>query len=402
MPVSFSYSIIPGGIKRRKKPQVSILSSPASSKAPAPAQLEMYRPDRDRHNRPFTHFQGEHGCRCCPVHQSHNDFSSEEGETIRSEYSDHNLPHPAQAYKAFISGKAYFPSRLRSQHGGLYPDSPPPARARALRMNRQPYVAERGHAFYPDDIRGRRIKHIPSSPTMRSQSSGMDYAGSPGFDSPVPQSPPFHSHETVAVSPMAFKAAAEKLFSVLTKAEKFFDIFLQSFKHETAAAYMDRASEWKRKVTRYNRDLVLPTLKIDVDPNNTYLGNDEATQIHDRDTFDELQAQVQKHVQQLSRSHLGKPASSRHHSTYRPKSDHEHEFHLPDDASIKLEVQFEVAQALLKSVEAVQPELLRYVKRMNEDYNAAREALSIMKRLRRVLDQYRRGWQDEEKDLTEG
>ena len=76
--------------------------------------------------------------------------------------------------------------------------------------------------------------------------------------------------------------------------------------------------------------------------------------------------------------------------------------YLPDDASIKFQVQHEVAQALLKSVEAVQPELIRNVREMDEDYSAAGKALSIIKKLRRVVDQYRRGWQDEEEDLPEG
>ena len=65
---------------------------------------------------------------------------------------------------------------------------------------------------------------------------------------------------------MDFKAAAEKLFSVLLEVERFIDVFLRSFKQETSAPYMDLSSEWRRKVDRNNKDLVLPTLKYDGKP----------------------------------------------------------------------------------------------------------------------------------------
>ena len=65
-------------------------------------------------------------------------------------------------------------------------------------------------------------------------------------------------------------------------------------------------------------------------------------------------------------------------------------------------VQYDVTQALLRRVEAVQHKLVVNVEKVDEDYNAACEALSIMKKLRRMLDQYKTCWQDEEKDLPEG
>jgi len=141
----------------------------------------------------------------------------------------------------------------------------------------------------------------------------------------------------------------------------------------------------------------VPILTIVADPSNgSYHRDDETTPTTDKDTFEELQAHIQKQVLQISRSQLEKSKPSHHHPDDLTESGHEHEFRLPDDASIKVDVQHEVAQALLRSVDAVKTELIRNVKRMNDDYNAAREALSIMKKLKRILDQYRRGWQDEE------
>lgn len=146
----------------------------------------------------------------------------------------------------------------------------------------------------------------------------------------------------------------------------------------------------------------VPHLTGVTDPNGSYRGGDETPSTTDRDTFDELQAQIQKHVQQLCWSRSEKPAPCRHHHVNHDRQPGtEHDLRLPDDASIKLEVQYEVAQALLRSVETVQPQLTRYVKRMDQDYIAAWEALSMIKKLRRVLDQYRRGWQDVEENQPE-
>jgi len=141
-----------------------------------------------------------------------------------------------------------------------------------------------------------------------------------------------------------------------------------------------------------------PHLTGVADPNDSCRGDDETPPTTDRDTFDELQAQIQKHVQQLSWSRLQKPAPCHHYVNHDRQPGAEHDFRLPDDASIKLEVQYEIAQALLRSVETVQPQLVRSVKRMDQDYIAAWEAFSMIKKLRRVLNQYRRGWQDAEED----
>lgn len=269
MPVSFSYSIIPGGIKRSKRSSFCTLASSASSTAYAPLQLRMNLPDRDRRNRPSEHFHDEHGCRCCPAHHSRHDYRSEEEAMLQSNYHDQPIPRPIHVYKAFSTGEAYFPSRCHPQHAGRCSDSSADRHARTCHVIPLSHVPHKAHAPYLDEIGGRRIAHVPASPMLRPKSSGMASAGGLGVDSPIPQIKSIHVPEEDV--PMDFKATAEKLFSVLLKAEKFFDVFLQSFKQETAAAYMDRASEWKRKVHRYNSDLVLPTFKLDGEPANQCL-----------------------------------------------------------------------------------------------------------------------------------
>jgi len=63
------------------------------------------------------------------------------------------------------------------------------------------------------------------------------------------------------IETMEFKAATEKLYTVLVKAEKLLDLFFRSFQQEMSALYMDRVAAWRLKVILYNKDLVLPNVK---------------------------------------------------------------------------------------------------------------------------------------------
>jgi len=263
MPVSFSYSFIPGGIRRSKRVQPSALPSTALSKALAPVQLKMYGDQPDRRHTRFGHLYDGHGCSCCPIYESKNTDRPEEEGTSQNKHLTPRLPRPPRPYRAFMTERTYFPPGPCSDTGRLYGGSPTPMHVRVLDVNRQPHNLHNGHAFYPDGITGRRLGQLPASPRLQSVRSDVTPTRNSSFDTAVSEDRQFHAFNKSEMVPMEFKAAADKLFSVLRKAERFLETFLRSFKQETAAAYMDRTSEWRRKVDRYNTDLVLPTLEVD-------------------------------------------------------------------------------------------------------------------------------------------
>lgn len=212
MPASFSYSFIPGGIKRSKRVQPSALPSAALSKPLAPVQQKMYRDEPDRRHIPFGHLYNGHGCSCCPIHESqHTDRHEEEG-TPQNKHIPPHLPHPPCPYRAFMTERTYFPPASCSDTGRLHGGSPTRTHVRVLDVNRQPYNLHKGHAVYPDEITGRRFGHLPASPGLQSVRSDVTPTRTSSFDSAVSENRQFHAFNVSNMAPMEFKAAADKLF----------------------------------------------------------------------------------------------------------------------------------------------------------------------------------------------
>jgi len=99
----------------------------------------------------------------------------------------------------------------------------------------------------------------------------MATLSSPGLDSPMVQGRLSYTHEGNIIGTMDFEAAAQKLFSVLLKGEKSLRCLPLQLQSKDTAAYMDQASEWRRKVDRYKKDLVLPTLHYNGTPETVWL-----------------------------------------------------------------------------------------------------------------------------------
>jgi len=263
MPASFSYTVISGGIRRKERTSHSPSRTAAPSRATTSQEVKMYGQEHDRWRPLFEHPDDEHDCSCCPLHDSRHNHHRKQVKSPHNMYTTTQLHEPPRKPRAFFTEGAYIPTRSHPDLSWDYTRSPAPSYRRAYVVSPHPYARATGHAFYPDEITGRSFDYIQASPVPRPTRPRSSFAERSNIDSTVPDARRCQLSEMNTLKPMAFKAAAEKLFLVLVKAEKFLDIFLQSFKQETAAAYMDRVSAWKRKVDRYNKDLVVPELKLD-------------------------------------------------------------------------------------------------------------------------------------------
>jgi len=263
MPAYFSHTFTPGCDERNKRAQPSALTPAALRKRFAPRQLQIHRDEYDQRYALFGHLNDGQGCSCCQIHRSHYEHGHAEERAREGKNIPPHLPRLPRQYRAFTTERACFLPGPYPGTGNLYKNSPVQAHIPALGASRQPYDIYEGHAYYTDELSARRRGHVPASPGLhpiRSNDLPTRYSS---FDSAVPEERQIHAFNGSHMAPIEFKAAAGKLFSVLRKAGRFLDTFLRSFKQETAAAYMDRTTEWKRKVDRYNTDLVLPDLKVD-------------------------------------------------------------------------------------------------------------------------------------------
>lgn len=263
MPTYFSYTFMPGCDERNKRAQPSVLIPAAFRKPFAPRQLQIHRDEPDQRYALFGRLNDGRGCSCCPIHRSHHEHGHAEERAREGKNITPHLPRPPHLYRASTTDKVCLLPGPYPGTGSLYKSSPVQAHIPALGASRQPYDIYEGHAYYTDELGGRRRGHVPASPGLHSIRSDDLPTRYSGFDSVVPEERQIRAFNGGDMAPIGFKAAADKLFSVLRKAERFLDTFLRSFKQETAAAYMDRTTEWKRKVDRYNTDLVLPDLKVD-------------------------------------------------------------------------------------------------------------------------------------------
>ena len=129
---------------------------------------------------------------------------------------------------------------------------------------RQPYLipiaAKEEYGGHPVEIVNHQVEELPSSSRLHSDLLNRDAHG--WLDS-MDNMHKFTAREAPeeVIETMEFKAATEKLYTVLVKAEKLLDLFFRSFQQEMSALYMDRVAAWRLKVILYNKDLVLPNVK---------------------------------------------------------------------------------------------------------------------------------------------
>jgi len=141
---------------------------------------------------------------------------------------------------------------------------------------------------------------------------------------------------------------------------------------------------------------VLLIESTDYGENNNAVNDEKAS-------FAELEEQIKKHLEILCANNLVPTQPTRQpqitHHTERERA--KQELDLPDTSLIELEVQNEVAQALMRSVRGIKPTIITNVSKMSTDYHAARNALAAMKKLKEILNLYKRCWQREPQDRSD-
>lgn len=147
--------------------------------------------------------------------------------------------------------------RATRRSSSIYGDEQIPEQFQSRRRQREPSLHRRRRSSQRQPRPYNDIGAIRPIVDLDEESSPEQFEDLP-FNVSNVESQPIGDYQI-----MDFKAAASKLYMVTGKAEQFFDLFIRSFKQEMSPTYLDRASNWRRKVRQYNRDLTLPVIRND-------------------------------------------------------------------------------------------------------------------------------------------
>ncbi|KAK5089971.1 hypothetical protein LTR05_000139 [Lithohypha guttulata] len=274
-----------------------------------------------------------------------------------------------------------------------------PYRTSSQQSTRSPYhnsptYRSNGHASYVDQI-GDRLRSL--SPSRHHDE--IEERTPPGHNAQllVPPNLDVLHQARASSNTMDFKAAAGRLYSTLCRAEKFFDVFLRSFKDEISQQYISYSKErlWRDKVIQYNQDLLLPNITGSEDTNNDYTHDDPTKRPQENESFKELQLQLSQQIVALCMSRIVPPKQMPEHQTAeanQQSSTTDLDLQFSSDEAVRLQVAYDMAKPLLQHVQTVHSKLVANLSRMHTDWRAACETLVMIKRLRGLMQEYRRAW----------
>lgn len=120
----------------------------------------------------------------------------------------------------------------------------------------------------------------------------------------------------------------------------------------------------------------------------------------ERIDFTEHEQQITKSIEILCHKKLVlcSPEDEAYLSNNATRNDSMVEPELPDLRYNDIQIQKELAEALVRSARNIKPALLRDVGKMSSEYQAARNALAAVKKLREIFDVYKKCWDPETHD----
>lgn len=132
-----------------------------------------------------------------------------------------------------------------------------------------------------------------------------------------------------------------------------------------------------------------------LDTNNDYTHDDPTKRPQENESFKELQLQLSQQIVALCMSRIVPPKQTPEHQTAeanQQSSTTDLDLQFSSDEAVRLQVAYDMAKPLLQHVQTVHSKLVANLSRMHTDWRAACETLVMIKRLRGLMQEYRRAW----------